>query len=721
MGMAGQATVRVVMVRKFLLLFIILLSFSRSYALDCSVFVGGCDSSATATTLSNGIQIPGDCQCDYQTILNANLTLINNNIALIGGLNTWSQLQTFSNGIKSTAYSSASTTKKLLLTPDATNPMTANGSRVQMKARSLNLLKPTINAATEMTASTATCSGGFCTNDADVACTTNPECQSLDAYAGWRDVTTFNNYDTAVPYTPLALTHTYNYKKAAQGSPVQYQYVVLDNYLATQANTCSTSADCNGSTCTSGKCEIWINPTGFIRDYQVGADGTKVLFNSLGTGLIIHALDIYTANGGSFSSASANWDILLNNQGFSVGSGGNQITWNTRHGIHYSGTVWNNCTACTLAEETAIFIDNMATGSNITVGAASGSTGGKNSIISVDSGANMRHAGKVRIGSYLNPTVALDVTGSGLVSGTLGVTGLTTLTGGASIPGGSNIALDTTTGTKIGTGTTQLLGFYNAAPVSQRSGELRQALIDLGLIANGGANALTTNNGNVNVGSGGLTSSGTINSSGSLVQSSTALFTGLTLVYKDAIGSSPHINHGVRTSAQTRNTTAAADLLSSTIGTASLPVSVNRVFRVRSFGSVQINRPSQTVDKFNYQVTMAGVVVCDTGTIDPSVTTTMAWNYEALITVQASGGANTAKVRCDAVFRVKDTPTMASGVAVLGGVIDSTVTSTMGQVTGPSAGFNLAGTTVLKTNVTFSTGDAANTITEEQAMFEVIN
>lgn len=39
--------------------------------------------------------------------------------------------------------------------------------------------------------------------------------------------------------------------------------------------------------------------------------------------------------------------------------------------------------------------------------------------------------------------------------------------GGMTLPGGGNIALSTTTGTKIATGPTQLLGFYNATPVDQ--------------------------------------------------------------------------------------------------------------------------------------------------------------------------------------------------------------------------------------------------------------
>jgi len=53
------------------------------------------------------------------------------------------------------------------------------------------------------------------------------------------------------------------------------------------------------------------------------------------------------------------------------------------------------------------------------------------------------------------------------VNATLGVTGLSTLTGGIAFPASANIALATTTGTKIGTATNQLLGFYNATPVDQ--------------------------------------------------------------------------------------------------------------------------------------------------------------------------------------------------------------------------------------------------------------
>ena len=60
-----------------------------------------------------------------------------------------------------------------------------------------------------------------------------------------------------------------------------------------------------------------------------------------------------------------------------------------------------------------------------------------------------------------------------------------------------NIVLGSTIGTKIGTATTQKLAFFNAAPIVQPVGtiDLRQALIDLGLYASGGATPLNLNGG----------------------------------------------------------------------------------------------------------------------------------------------------------------------------------------------------------------------------------
>lgn len=48
---------------------------------------------------------------------------------------------------------------------------------------------------------------------------------------------------------------------------------------------------------------------------------------------------------------------------------------------------------------------------------------------------------------------------------------------------GTNIVVGSTTGTKIGTATSQKLGFYNATPVTQPSGNILTALQNLGLVA----------------------------------------------------------------------------------------------------------------------------------------------------------------------------------------------------------------------------------------------
>lgn len=76
---------------------------------------------------------------------------------------------------------------------------------------------------------------------------------------------------------------------------------------------------------------------------------------------------------------------------------------------------------------------------------------------------------------------------------TLGVGGLTT------IADAQNIVVGSTTGTKIGTATTQKLGFFNATPIVQlpNTTDLRQGLIDLGFLATGGASPLNLNGGDL--------------------------------------------------------------------------------------------------------------------------------------------------------------------------------------------------------------------------------
>jgi hypothetical protein len=68
---------------------------------------------------------------------------------------------------------------------------------------------------------------------------------------------------------------------------------------------------------------------------------------------------------------------------------------------------------------------------------------------------------------------------------------------GITLNDGINITLLTTTGSKIGTATTQKLGFWNATPIVQPASttDLRQLLINVGFLASGGATPLDLNGG----------------------------------------------------------------------------------------------------------------------------------------------------------------------------------------------------------------------------------
>ena len=68
------------------------------------------------------------------------------------------------------------------------------------------------------------------------------------------------------------------------------------------------------------------------------------------------------------------------------------------------------------------------------------------------------------------------------ITGTAAILGANTFTGAQTLSD-VNIVLGTTTGTKIGTATTQKLAFYNSTPIVQPSGAVLTALANLGLIS----------------------------------------------------------------------------------------------------------------------------------------------------------------------------------------------------------------------------------------------
>lgn len=128
--------------------------------------------------------------------------------------------------------------------------------------------------------------------------------------------------------------------------------------------------------------------------------------------------------------------------------------------------------------------------------------------------------------------------------GTANIT-VASATGGFAISGGNltidarNISTDTTTGTKIGTATNQKIGFFNATPIVQPTGDVITALQNLGLVASATVLATTitsrtlwgqTYDGSGNV-TGSLTSVGDITGGASnmIIQAGTGASRTLTL------------------------------------------------------------------------------------------------------------------------------------------------------------------------------------------------
>jgi hypothetical protein len=114
----------------------------------------------------------------------------------------------------------------------------------------------------------------------------------------------------------------------------------------------------------------------------------------------------------------------------------------TVYGTNYSDTVWAN--------RFAVFASANSAGLNF---------GAINSTGEVKLFTGGQAASNVRL--YINSA------GAASFSSTLGVTGLITATGGITINDAANITVNETTGTKLGTATTQKIGFWNATPSVQ--------------------------------------------------------------------------------------------------------------------------------------------------------------------------------------------------------------------------------------------------------------
>lgn len=86
-------------------------------------------------------------------------------------------------------------------------------------------------------------------------------------------------------------------------------------------------------------------------------------------------------------------------------------------------------------------------------------------------------ATQARFGYDTSNYLTIDVSSAGVVTfDAVGASAGFTFSDSVTIADAKNIILNTTTGTKIGTATTQKLGFYNATPIVQRSGAAQAAL-----------------------------------------------------------------------------------------------------------------------------------------------------------------------------------------------------------------------------------------------------
>ena len=145
------------------------------------------------------------------------------------------------------------------------------------------------------------------------------------------------------------------------------------------------------------------------------------------------------------------------------------------------------------------------------------------------------------ISGFLTPGTGLTLVGNtlnvdtsviGALAGTNTWAGLNTFNNGIAIADAKNIAVGSTTGTKIGTATSQKLGFFNATPIVQPTSttDLRTLLINLGLLATGGASPLNLNGGALTSGAASVT---TLSASGT---STLAAVTGTTGSFSSTLG-----------------------------------------------------------------------------------------------------------------------------------------------------------------------------------------
>lgn len=222
----------------------------------------------------------------------------------------------------------------------------------------------------------------------------------------------------------------------------------MQSGAATAATTWSTSGTYQGINADSGF-------SGNFVDYRVNGGASLFIVNSAGS--IVSAGNITAGASNSF-------------------------VWNGRSKISSpsDGTI-------TLQNNAATGFTKLALGSD--VAAPTATTIQTNSVVAGTSntaGTNLTIAGSQGTGTGAGGSILLQVAPAG-TTGTSQNALITALTIDSTkaftFADAANLVFNTTTGTKIGTATSQKIGFFNATPIVQPSGDIATALANLGLTA----------------------------------------------------------------------------------------------------------------------------------------------------------------------------------------------------------------------------------------------